>query len=143
MKRKVLRISLIVIVALLLIPAIALSVELFTKTLPATITVVAPPGLSVYSDPGCTAEVTALAFGDVTVGGSNSVVHVYVKNNGTQPFTTVTATTDFSPGFATFASSTTGFLDLGGTAPMDLTFTAVAATTGGEQSISIFFECSF
>lgn len=142
MKQKVFGIPLVAIIALLLIPAVVLGALLFTKTMPGTITILAPPGLTFYTDEACINEITQFSFGAKRVGEGDSILPVYVKNTGSQHFESITATSDLSPDYAILLPVyVPGGLSPGASTSMNIHFFPVGATNG-TQSFNITFECN-
>ena len=120
---------------------------LFTRTIPSTITVtpiVTPADLKVYSDIDCTVEVTSFTVGSVEVGSTVSLPKVWVKNTGSQTYTSVSVSTDLSSSIATM--SVPGW-PRGETAPgtkwdANIQFTGVGDSSG-EQSFNIMFNGNY
>jgi len=57
------------------------------------------PNLAVYSDSGCTKEMTSITWGSIETGSSTSRT-VYVKNTGTGTLTLDLSTSEWSPSMA-------------------------------------------
>jgi hypothetical protein len=59
-------------------------------------TITTSPNIGVYSDSGCTTNVTSIAWGSIAAGGSSTHT-VYVKNTGTGTMTLGLSTSSWSP----------------------------------------------
>lgn len=140
MKQKVLGVPLVAIIALLLIPTIALGALLLTKTVPSTISIIAPAGLTIYEEAACIVEVTEFDFGELRLGDADTSIDIYLKNTGTKGFGNVIPSTDLPPEYATFNCTRIANLPIGTIKMATLAFSPVNVT-GGNQTFNVTFDC--
>ncbi len=69
------------------------------KSVATTGTIVASPGLSLFSDSGCTTPLTTLDWGSISPGGTATKT-VYIKNTGGTPLSLSLATSNWNPSSA-------------------------------------------
>jgi len=129
----------IVVTGVLLTVATLGAVTTF-QNVPSSGSVVTAVGVDLYSDPGCTQNLTSIAWGNIAPGSTNTRT-IYIKNSGNVPETLTMATSAWSPSTATsvltfswnLGSSTV--LNASASIPAILTL-AVAANPGSLTNFS-------
>ena len=135
LKKKLLGIPLVAIVAVVLAAGVALA--LYTLPIPSTVTVTSNETIGVYTDEGCTESVISIPWGEVMQGASPTQ-EVFVKNNGGVIVgVAVTSTLDAAIGTVS-ATAVTG-LAPGTSTSCILTLDVLLTATEGPGSFDINF----
>ena len=136
----------LVILLALAIPVAVYAATVFTRTIPNSAEIVAPPGpgpqanLQVYSNAGATQEITELAWGPVTAG-TQATKTVWVKNTGQIPYTIVNLTTTLSPAVGSYTATPTDYpLAVGEKKEVVLTLALQVGATPGPINWDVNFE---
>lgn len=126
------------IVALLVVASALTAITLATlnpsQSIPSSGTITTSPSLGVYSDSGCTINMTSLTWGSVAAGNSATQTF-YVKNIGTGTLTLSMAVSNWSPSnagtYLTVSWNQQGTqLTAGESATATITLTVASTVTG-------------
>ncbi len=145
--KKLLGIPIALVLALAVVGvAAAAGTLVYTLSIPSSVEVVNPPPpppppptytIALYSDEGCTQEVTAIEWGQVT-NGTPVTKSYYVKNTGNQPVT-ITTVTEGLDGAIGAVSGDTVTLAAGTSSAYSVTFTP--AGVGKVDNFKTDLEC--
>ena len=136
----------LVLLLALAVPAAVYAATVFTRTIPNSAEIVAPPGpgpqanLQVYSNAGATQEITELAWGPVTAG-TQATRTVWVKNTGALPFAAVSFASNLDAAAGTLTANPTGYpLEVGAKQQVVLTLALQVGATPGLTNLNHIFE---
>jgi hypothetical protein len=99
-------IAIILVILAFSVVASTLAAITVNQNVSSTGTITTSPNIGVYSNSGCTTNMTAVNWGSIAAGGTASQT-VYVKNTGTGSMTLNLATTNWNPaGASTYITIT-------------------------------------
>ena len=133
---------LMLVVALVIIASALTVITLaslnINKNVPSLGTITTSPNLGVFSDSGCTINMTSINWGSVSAGGTASQI-VYIQNTGTGTLTLSLSTSNWSPsGASTYLAVSWNQqgtqLSASQSVAATLTLTVSASTTGINSS---------
>ncbi len=137
LKRRLLGIPLVAIVAVVLAAGVALAV--YTATIPSSVTVVSNETIGLYGEAECTTEVTSIAWGEVMQGASPTQ-EVYVKNEGGVIVDVTVSSPDLASLVGTLSATPVADLAPGDVQLCTLTLAIDAVAIPGDVTFDITFD---
>lgn len=126
---------LIALVLILSVVSSVLAAGVFTKQVNGNVIVLqAMPGLTFYTDPAATTELTALPMGSIYQGQTTETTTIYVKNTGMLNFTNVNLAFNLGNYFSLITSENSFPLAVNEVKQVDLSISTLPSTTPSNWS---------